>query len=148
MTQVISRSRMLAVMAALAALAALLSCRHAVFQSDYRDRLSAVLSVTAPDTVEVGASFQVQIDTSGNNGCWRKGRDEVSRPGPLEAHIAPFDREYIGTGFCAQNLPTFHHVVELTASTKGTIEVFVARRLRAASGADSTGVIQVNVHAR
>jgi len=148
MKHALERSRMLAAVGALAIMAASLSCRHALSKPDYLDRLSWVLSVTAPDTVAVGDSFQVRIDTSGNNGCWQKGRDQVSRPGPLEAHIAPYDREYVGTGICTQNAPTFHHAVPLAASAKGLIEVFVAHRLRAASGADSTGVIQLNVYAR
>jgi len=118
------------------------------FKSDYRDHLSSVSSATAPDTVAVGTTFQVLIVTSGSNGCWKKGDDRVSQQGPLQVYIVPFDREYVGTGACTADVPQFQHTVNVGASAKGTMDIFVSRRLRAVAGADSTGVIQLKVDVR
>jgi hypothetical protein len=142
------RPRPPALIAAIIVFAASLSCRHVTTKPDYRDRLSVVVSATAPDTVGVGDTIVVELVVQGANGCWRKGHDEVARPGPLEVQITPYDREYIGTGICTQNLPTFLHEISLIASAKGTIEVAVAHRLRSAAGTDSTGTIKLGVHAR
>ncbi len=116
--------------------------------------MSDVVAVNAPDTVAVGTIFEVQLQTQGTDGCWRKGDDRVSRQGPLVVRITPYDREYVGTSAfiepttCTDNMVDFHHAVRIGASTRGTMEISVEHHLRAASGADSTGVIELSVHVR
>jgi hypothetical protein len=117
-------------------------------RSGYRDRLSGVWSVIAPDTVVLGTTFDVQIGTAGSNGCWRKGEDLVSQPGPLQVGIVPFDREYVGTGFCTDMVVYFQHTAPVRASARGTMDIAVAHLLRAVSGADSSGAIHLSVQVR
>jgi hypothetical protein len=113
---------------------------------DYRDRLSTVSDVATPDSVANGAAFTVDVTTWGPDGCWRQGHDSVSRPNLLLARIVPFDREYTGTGACTANIVVFHHVVPITATARGDLEIEVRTRLRAVSGKDSAGVILKLVH--
>lgn len=136
-----------AILALAAAATSLAGCDWP-FKSDYREHLSVVLFATAPGSAAVGSTFQVAIVTQGSSGCWQQGDDRVSRSGPLQVYIAPFDREYMGTGICADNAPRFQHGAQIAALAKGTMEIYVLRRLRAASGADSTGVIQLRVDVR
>jgi len=117
------------------------------FRSDYRDRLSSVVTVTAPDSVAVGASFEVTFPTFGTNGCWRQGNDRVSGHG-LRINVTPFDREYVGSDACTDNEPVFHHSVRLIASTQGAMGIRVLRRLQATSGRDSVGIIDRTVLVR
>ena len=109
---------------------------------DYRDHLGSVMSVSAPDSAALGSVFDVAIGTSASNGCWGQGRDEVQVPAPLLVRITPYDRENIGSDVCPQNAPTFQHVVPVTAREAGRLKIEVLRRLRAASGKDSIGVIE------
>ena len=118
------------------------------FRSDYRDVLSSASDVTAPDTVAVGASFEVTFLTAGSNGCWRKGGDRVTSPSRLQFGIWPHDREYVGPNACTDNEPVFHHAVQLTASTPGTVSITVFTRMRSSAGRDSVGTIQASVYAR
>ena len=134
-------------LAAIAAITTALSGCDWPFKSDYRDHLSWVSSATAPDTVAVGTTFQVAIVTWGSSGCWRKGDDRVFRGGPLQVYIVPFDREYLETT-CTDIAPEFQHTVKVAALAKGTLDILVKRRLRASSGADSSGVIQLKVDVR
>jgi hypothetical protein len=114
----------------------------------YRERLSWVADVTAPDTVAAGDPFVLQVTTSGMSGCWLKGEDRVSLPDPLEVRVIPFDREYVGSGACTANVPFFYHEITIRASTPGTLVVSIAHRLRSVSGADSTGEIIREVEVR
>lgn len=111
-------------------------------EPDYRDRLSRVSSVAAPDSAALGSRIDVDITTWGPNGCWRKGHDTVSRPGPLLARISPYDRESVREGVCTDNIVEFHHVVPLTATAPGTLQIEVRTRLRSSTGEDSVGTIQ------
>lgn len=120
------------------ALALVLAGCHATIQSDYREHRSAVNAVTVPDSAAVGASFSVSISTTGPNGCWRKGNDAVKNEGGV-VRIAPYDREYHGV--CTQSIVTFQHLVPITPTTRGKLEINVQTRVPGASGKDSTGVI-------
>jgi hypothetical protein len=124
------------------------------FIPGHRDRLSVVDAVSAPDTVAVGTVFEVQIQTRGSDGCWLKGEDSVTREGPLVVRIAPFDRPHAGTRLfetissCTDGEPVFQHVIQIGASTTGTMDIFVTHLLRTATGADSTGTIELKVYVR
>jgi hypothetical protein len=115
------------------------------FRSDYRDRLSSVGSVTAPDTVAVGSDFEVAFPTFGTNGCWRKGDDRVIANGPMQVGIWPHDQEYVGANGCTDNEPVFQHSVRLRASARGTLAITVFTRARSSAGRDSVGAIQLSV---
>jgi hypothetical protein len=127
---------------------ALWGCDWPFESDDYRNRLAGVWEVTAPDTVDVGSIFEVVMMSSGTNGCWKAGRDDVRRTGPLAATITPYDQEFVGTGACTANVPNFRHSVRLPTSTRGDFTVRVRTLKRASSGKDSVGVIQRTVVVR
>lgn len=114
--------------------------------SGYRAHLSAVSEVSVPDSVALGARFTVAIDTWGPNGCWRKGDDSVSRTSPMLVRITPHDREPTGEGVCTDNIMKFRHVVPITGTARGDLEIEVRTRLRSVSGKDSAGVIAKTVY--
>jgi len=128
------------VLAALAVSLALGGCDWFT-SNNYRDRLSIVTSVAAPDTVSIGSSFSVVIETQGPDGCWRKGHDLVF-PSPLLVQIRAVDQEYVGAGACASVILDFTHQVVVRAPSRGTMKVEVLHRLTAVSGEDSVGVIE------
>jgi len=114
---------------------------------DYRDHLSLVTSVDAPDSVSQGMVFDVRIATWGPDGCWSKGRDRIVRVDPFRIDIEPSDREdLVGHGGCTDGEVNFQHTVRIWARVPGEMAINVRRRLRAPSGADSSGTIQLKVH--
>jgi hypothetical protein len=114
----------------------------------YKERIAAVMNVTAPDTVSVGATFEVVMLSSGPSGCWRIGRDELSATSPVQATITPYDEENVKSGVCAAYAPTFLHSVVLSAAVRGDFNVTVRTRMRASTGKDSVGTIQRTVVVR
>jgi hypothetical protein len=118
------------------------------FQSDYRERLVWVWDASAPDTVEVGSAFEVALMSSGTNGCWRKGRDDVRRVGPLLANITPHDLEYVGSDGCTDDTPNFRHSINLTPEARGLFQVRVVSLTLASTGRESLRVIPLTIVVR
>ena len=107
---------------------------------EYENRLAIVGAVSLPDTVQVGESFVVSIQTGVPNNAWRQGHDEVQA---IDGgyRIAPYDQAYIGPNLWAPVMCVFTHEVELSLHASGTAEILISHRLWSSSGADSTGTI-------
>lgn len=128
--------------AILLALLSLPGCKSPFGSGDYRELLAGVYSVTAPDTVGAGSSFDVVMISQGGDGCWKPGRCITGQSGPLQATIIPFDEEYVGHDLaCTDNLPALRHSVRLPTTKRGIFEVTVKTYRRASTGKDSVGVI-------
>ncbi len=73
--------------------------------------------IEAPDTVEVGQTFQVTVNTVGPNGCWSAdGLDLVQSGRVIE--LTAWDR-HSGGDFCTQALVYLPHVASLTLDETG-----------------------------
>ncbi len=122
----------------LSATAILESCTEP--DREYENRLAIVGAVSLPDTVQVGESFIVSIQTSAPNNSWRQGHDEVQA---IDGgyRIIPFDQAYIGPDFVLPVISGFTHEVELSLHELGTSEILISHRLQSSSGTDSTGTI-------
>ena len=91
--------------------------------------------IEAPDTVEVGQSFQVTVYTIGPNGCWSPDGVDLVESGRV-IELTPWDR-HSGADFCTLALAFLPHATSLTLDEPGewTLRV-TGRRVRGGGGSD------------
>lgn len=89
--------------------------------------VGAVASVEAPDTVQGGVAFSVQVHTEGANGCWRRHRTDVSVDG-LVATIVPRDEKPGRGQTCTQAPVEILHEASVTFAGPGNGRVDVVGR--------------------
>ena len=116
----------------------LLSCTGP--DSDYEIRLSMVASITMPDTVQVGESFEVIIVTIAHHGGCKPGHDDVHAI-DNGYRISPYDQIYIGSGPVDAAIHHFTHDVGLMLDSAGIAEIQIKHHLPSSTGTDSTGTI-------
>jgi hypothetical protein len=80
--------------------------------------------IEIPDTIDVGARFDVNITTYGR-GCDQQGNDYVSMPSDSMVRIQPTELFLLSGQSCNGSLQQFPHVVNLLASRAGRLEVRV-----------------------
>lgn len=103
--------------------------------------------IEAPDTVEVGQTFQVTVHTIGPNGCWSPdGLDVVESARVIE--LTPWDRNS-GADFCTLVLGFLPHAANLTLDEPGewTLRV-TGRRVRGGGGLDDTVTAERKIFVR
>ena len=74
------------------------------------------VTISAPDTVQLGVPFEISITTYGN-GCLREGATKVRVRG-LQVDVTPYDI-HSGARACTDNLNYFPHKATVTLPTPG-----------------------------
>jgi hypothetical protein len=82
------------------------------------------ITIVRPDTVEIGARFDVNITTYGR-GCDQQGNDYLSMPNDSTVFIQPSDLFLLTGESCDESLQRFDHVVNLLAARLGALQVRV-----------------------
>jgi hypothetical protein len=88
---------------------------------EYEDN---AIAITRPDTVDIGARFDVNITTYGR-GCDQQGTDYLSMPNDSTVFIQPSDLFLLTGESCNGSLQRFDHVVNLLAARVGALQVRV-----------------------
>lgn len=96
------------------------------------------ISVTVPETVEVGETFSVTVVTYGN-GCIDAGETDV-RLEPQRAEIRPYDYNVTPGRPCDDTLNRYEHAATVIFTKEGEAEVVVYGQRLAETGATNTQV--------
>lgn len=81
--------------------------------------------LAAPDTVQAGSTFDVEVTTIGPNMCWSAADAKVTYDGH-KVTIVPYD--YVEEGACAQAIVRPSRTVELQFDTPGEATIRVQGR--------------------
>jgi|GEM_PF-6977900 len=103
----------------------LLSLTVSCFEmNSHEEYIANVFEFNIPDSVKAGHMATIILVSSGSNGCWEKGRDEIRRrsDGFL---IIPYDKFPNGDPVCTSAFVQLTHMIPLLFQKAGRCEVTV-----------------------